>query len=451
MDEQETESGRTLSGAVYDVVGIGFGPANLALAIAIDEHNRSVEPAGQVSYVFVEKQTKFGWHKGMLIEDAQMQISFLKDLVTLRNPVSDLSFVSFLADNDRLVDFTNHQRLFPSRLEFHRYLEWASARIAGDVRYGSLVTDVRPVVEDGDVVALDVVATTEDGSGTDAVFRGRNVVVATGLTPSMPAAMSESDRIWHNGQLMDRLSSETVRSASKFMVVGAGQSAAETVECLHRRFPEAEVHSVFSRFGFSPADDSPFANGIFDPATVPVFFNAPAEIKEMLLDYHRNTNYSVVDTDLIRSLYASHYQEKVSGQRRLHLLNMSKVTAVLPGYDSVQVEVQYLPSGDVTSVDVDVLVYATGYRPADPLRVLGQAAELCKCDSENRLRTELNYRVATAANVRCGIYVQGPTEHSHGLASSLLSNVAVRAGDILSSLLAERVSSESLEAFSSHG
>ncbi len=36
--------------------------------------------------------------------------------------------------------------------------------------------------------------------------------------------------------------------------------------------------------------------------------------------------------------------------------------------------------------------------------------------------------------MRCGIYVQGPTEHTHGISPTLLSNTAVRAGEIARSL-----------------
>lgn len=420
---------------VYDVVGVGFGPANLALAIAVDEHNRRVPAAERLSCAFLEKQEQFGWHTGMLIDGARMQISFIKDLVTLRNPASDFSFLAFLAAHDRLVDFTNHQSLFPSRAEFHQYLTWAAGRVAGDVRYGRRVVDVRPVQHDGEVIALDV-ASVSVTTGEETVLRARNIVVATGLAPSLPPVGVESDRIIHNEQLMHRLETEPMRSATRFMVVGAGQSAAETVEHLHRRSPDTEVYSVFSRFGYSPADDSPFANRVFDPESVPAFYHASTEVKEMLLGYHSNTNYSVVDRDLIHDLYATVYEEKVTGRRRLQMLNTSKINDVRPRDCGVEVQVLHLPSGQTRLVDVDMLVYATGYRPADPLLALGAAAELCKCDSENRPRIELDYRVVTTANVRCGVYVQGPTEHSHGLASTLLSNTAVRAGDVLRSVLA---------------
>nr|WP_238356691.1 SidA/IucD/PvdA family monooxygenase [Kribbella italica] len=61
----------------------------------------------------MERQRGFGWHRGMLIEDATMQVSFLKDLVTLRNPASEFTFLTYLHSKGRLVDFINHKTLFP--------------------------------------------------------------------------------------------------------------------------------------------------------------------------------------------------------------------------------------------------------------------------------------------------------------------------------------------------
>lgn len=428
MNDRPTTPSREL-----DIVGIGFGPANLALAIALDEHNRSAAPEHRLTYAFVERQAAFGWHTGMLLRGSRMQISFLKDLVTTRNPTSEFSFVSFLDAKGRLAEFINSRSVFPSRAEFHQYLEWAANRVVGDVHYGSDVFDVKPVERDGEVVALDVRARQAGGTAS---WRARNVVVATGLVPDLPAGIPVSDRIWHNAFLTDRLRTEPARSAKRFMVVGAGQSAAETAQWLHARHDDAQVYSVFTRYGFSPADSSPFANGIFDAAAVPLYFNAPPEVKRMLLDYHRNTNYSVVDPELIEDLHTTVYEEKVAGRSRLHMLNVSRVVGVEARRDDVRVTVEDLTTGTVVPVYVDVVVYATGYRPGDPLEVLGRAASLCERDSEDRVAVRLDYRVRTARNVACGIYVQGATEHTHGLSSSLLSNAAVRAGDIVDSVLA---------------
>ena len=56
--------------------------------------------------------------------------------------------------------------------------------------------------------------------------------------------------------------------------------------------------------------------------------------------------------------------------------------------------------------------------------------------ADGRVRVGRDYRVETTEAARAGIYLQGATEHTHGLGSTLLSNVAVRAGEILASVLA---------------
>ncbi|MER7015924.1 lysine N(6)-hydroxylase/L-ornithine N(5)-oxygenase family protein [Saccharopolyspora sp. NPDC000359] len=414
---------------VHDVLGIGFGPSNLALAIALEEHNRAAPADDRISGVFFERKPAFGWHRGMLIEGTTMQVSFLKDLVTLRNPASDYSFLSYLHAKQRLVDFVNHKTMFPTRVEYHDYLEWAAERVADQVRYDAEVVELHRAGEHFEVVVR--------RGGQLEVHRARNVVLAVGLEASVPAGAELGDRVWHNLDLLHRVD-ELTEAPRRCVVVGAGQSAAEVTEYLHRTFPAAEVCAVFSRYGYSPADDSPFANRIFDPQAVEDFHTASPEVRDQLLDYHRNTNYSVVDLDLIEELYARAYQEKVRGEQRLRILNASRVRDVAPRDGGVAVTVEFLPSGERTELAADLLVYATGCQPRDPAPLLGEAAEDCERDERGRLQVERDYRLRTRTDLPGGIYLQGGTEHTHGLTSSLLSNGAVRAGEIRDSILTRR-------------
>jgi L-ornithine N5-oxygenase len=127
----------------YDVVGVGFGPSNLSLAIALEEY-RANGAGNELSSLFLERQASFGWHRNMLLPSATMQISFLKDLATFRNPTSSFSFIAYLHASGRLVEFVNNQDFFPTRQEFHQYLEWAQARVADRIAYGSQVRSIRP-------------------------------------------------------------------------------------------------------------------------------------------------------------------------------------------------------------------------------------------------------------------------------------------------------------------
>ncbi|MEV6608552.1 lysine N(6)-hydroxylase/L-ornithine N(5)-oxygenase family protein [Kutzneria sp. NPDC051319] len=415
---------------IYDLVGVGFGPSNLALAIALAEHNANA--AEPVTAHFLERQPRFGWHRGMLIDTATMQVSFLKDLVTMRNPTSEFTFVNYLHSAGRLVDFINHKNLFPLRVEFHDYFEWAAAKVDDVVSYGVEVVDVQPVHDGEEIAFLDV--RTSDGT----MLRARNLVMSTGLRPQLPEGVTTGPRVWHNNELLRRV--PTMKDPKRFVIIGAGQSAAEVAALLHDEFPHAEVCAVFARYGYSPADDSSFANRIFDPEAVDQFYRADEPVKDRLMRYHGSTNYSAVDVDLIDELYRRVYREKVLGTQRLRLFNVSRPVQVVDTGSTVTAAVESLTTGDRTILDADAVIYATGYLPADPTPLLGDLSKQCARDEEGRLKVERDYRITTESVIRGGIYLQGGTEHTHGITSSLLSNTAVRVGEILASIVDRRAS-----------
>ena len=424
------------AGDVVDVFGVGFGPSNLALAIVLDEQSRGCRAVQPPRAAFAEQRDGFGWHQGMLIDGADLQVTYLKDLVTMRDPTSSFSFLAYLHQAGRLPAFINQKKLYPSRLEFHDYLAWAARRLRHMVTYGLEVIDARPVLRGGAVRCIDVVARPSAEEGT-VTYRTRNLVLATGLEPVLPEGAPRSPRAWHSAELLHRLAGVPDDQELTFVVVGAGQSAAEVVEYVHRRFRRARVYCVFARFGYSPSDDSPFVNGIFDPAAVEVFYQSPAEVKQLFLDYHSNTNYSAVDSDLIAELARRVYAEQVAGRPRLIMRNLSRVAEVRESGAGLEVRLLYLPDRSITSVHADQLIYATGYRPRDPLRILGEVGSYCKIGASASLRVDRCHRVITTDRMRCGIYVQGGTEATHGLASTLLSTVAVRAGEIADAIAAD--------------
>ncbi len=412
-----------------DIVGVGFGPSNLALAIAIEEHNATCAPDERVRARFVERQDSFLWHPGMLLDGATMQIAFPKDLVTFRNPASTFSFFSYLFDKGRLVDFVNHQTFFPTRHEFNDYLQWAAGRVDADVRYGVSVTGVSGL-RSGDG-GIDVFAVeTSDGQ----VLRARNIAVGAGLRERLPEWAAPSRRCFHNHQFLFHIENLPELRHQRFAVLGAGQSAAEVVQYLHRNFPQAEVHSVFSRYGYSPADDSPYANRIFDPVAVDELHGASPQERQRLLDIHRGTNYSCVDIELINELYTTEYRELVRGSRRLFMRRASDIVSVQENEDGIEIGVRSNLDGLTDTLTCDALVLATGFTPTPLSEILGDLAP----DGDVVTEVERDYRLVTAPEVRGGVYLQGGTEKTHGLTASLLSNVAVRAGEILTSVVVSR-------------
>jgi L-ornithine N5-monooxygenase len=63
-----------------DLFGVGFGPTNIALAVAFQEEKP------QQRAIFIDSRRSFAWHPALLLPASRMQISFLKDLaVRTRN------------------------------------------------------------------------------------------------------------------------------------------------------------------------------------------------------------------------------------------------------------------------------------------------------------------------------------------------------------------------------
>jgi L-ornithine N5-oxygenase len=429
----------------YDVAGVGFGPSNLSLAIALEEY-RAYGPRSEVSSLFLERQSSFGWHRNMLLPSVTMQISFLKDLATFRNPTSSFSFVAYLHASGRLPKFVNNQDFFPTRQEFHQYLEWAQSRVADRVAYGSEVTSIMlppgADPERSDRLLLEVSV----GVGRRArVIEARNVVISTGLVPFMPEGTERDERVWHSCEFLEKYRRMNPAELCRVAVVGAGQSAAEIARFLYDELPHAEVCAILPSYGYSVADDTPFANQIFDPEAVDDYYFGSDRTREAFWRYHRNTNYSVVDDEVIRDLYRRSYDDDVRGVKRLQFLNLTRVTSVKRTGDETRVSMQEGPYGEVRELDVDAIVCATGYTTMEPAGLLGDLNRLCLRDEAGRYRVERDYRIITAPDMPCGIYLQGGTEHTHGLTSSLLSNIAVRSGEIADSIVARRAARDTSE------
>lgn len=427
--------------SVYDVVGVGFGPSNLSLAVALEDFDGA--GSRPLTAAFFESQPSFGWHRNMLLPASKMQVSFLKDLATFRNPVSRFSFVSYLHSNGRLAQFVNNCDFFPTRAEFHGYLEWVAANFTDSVAYGARITSITPMRGSGPDGPIDRFR-IEVSTGAETTFvEARNIVMATGLVPKMPDGFVRDDHVWHSSEFLGRFRETVAEDLSHVVVVGAGQSAAEIVRHCYDTAPNAVVTAVVPSYGYSIADNTPFANQVFDPAAVDDYYFSEQYAKDKLWQYHRNTNYSVVDEDVIRSLYQRKYDDDVRGVERLRFMELSRVTAVKRSGDDTRVTVQSLATGRSDDLDVDFVVCATGYEPMGAEAILGDVDQYCVRDDRGRFLVERDYRLATAPDMECGIYLQGGTEHTHGLSSSLLSNLAVRSGEIVESISRNRLAEPS--------
>jgi len=148
-------NGQTLSQSspdeLLDLLCVGFGPASLAIAIALHD-SVPASSSNPPKALFLEKQSQFAWHAGMQLPGAKMQISFLKDLATPRDPRSKFTFINYLFSQGRLNHFINLSTFLPTRIEYEDYLRWCAKHFEreGKVAYGMEVEGVSIGKRDAD-------------------------------------------------------------------------------------------------------------------------------------------------------------------------------------------------------------------------------------------------------------------------------------------------------------
>ncbi len=414
---------------IYDIVGVGFGPSNLALAAAISETKQS-----NLTALFLEKEPIFTWHKNMLLDNADMQISFLKDIATLRNPSSPYTFLNYLHEQGRLSSFINLKSFYPSRIEFNDYFLWVANKLKRYVQYNSYVVDIIPYGNKPFRLLKVIIDNPQTGRLS---IITKNVVIATGGSPIIPNFVTRapnSQRIWHTADYLANIAKFKNNTACPyhFSVIGRGQSAAEIAYDLHTNFPNATITCVHRHFGYKSVDESQFSNEIFDTAAVDLFYSAPAELRNKFLNAYQDTNYSVVDSELLEKLYKIKYEESVLKKERLKYMGFSSIARILEKEHKVEIAVESLLHTDVVeTLSVDAAILATGYQFQNPSVLLSSMADyFIYCDAG---LPEINrhYRLSTTSQLLAGIYTQGCNERTHGLTDTLLSIGALRAQEIL--------------------
>jgi L-ornithine N5-oxygenase len=250
---------------LHDLVSVGFGPASLAIAIALHD---SLEKEGfdanenGPKVAFLEHQPRFAWHAGMLLEGAKMQISFIKDMATLRNPRSSFTFLNYLKVKDRLIQFSNLNTFLPLRIEFEDYLRWCAEWFDDVAHYSQEVLEIRPEKSWKGTQQIDIFAVVSRNTrtGTSSTRRARHVVVAAGGRPNIPRAFPERHpRMLHSSKFASDIPDllPDRNAPYKIAVIGGGQSAAEIFNNLHGRYPNSQTRLVLKGPALKPSDDSP--------------------------------------------------------------------------------------------------------------------------------------------------------------------------------------------------
>jgi len=418
LDHQEVE-----------LLAIGAGPANLAFAVAVEE---LAPPDLAANTLLIEQHENVAWQRGMLLPWTQSQVSFLKDLVTLRNPRSKFSFVNYLHTVGRLNDFVNMASFLPFRLEISDYLQWVAESLSTvRVEYGRRCQRIEARrAADGSVIGWLVYLA--DGSTIGA----SSLVIGIGREARIPAEFKELpyERVIHSTQYSLRTAELDPDAALRIVVVGAAQSAAEMLWATHQRMPNAQCAMIIRSVGLEYYQTSKFTNELYFPTFTDEFYSAPPDARRHILRDMRQTNYAGVTPNMLDTLYRQMYLERLTGTRRLRMITMVDVTKARMDGDEVVLTLSNRMGRVAEELPCDLLLLGTGFEPTMPPIVRNVAEEAGVAE----VAVSRAYRLLTPPNVSAACYLQGTNEDSHGIADSLMSVLAVRAAEIVDDVIAHR-------------
>jgi L-ornithine N5-oxygenase len=414
-----------------DVLLIGAGPANLALAIAIEE---SGAPAMAQSTLVLEQHADVKWQRNLLLPWARSQVSFLKDLVTLRNPQSRFSFLNYLKEKGELDSFVNLATFNPYRWQLSAYQQWVADNLEHvRLRFNARTERIDPRLGEDGLINGWIVTLTDGDTVTC-----RDLVVGTGRDAHVPAVFRDlpTERVIHSTQYSSRVP-QVVRPADRPLrpvIIGGAQSAAEMFMAVHQDIPNSEPKMIIRSIGLQNYQTSKFVNELFYPSFVDEFYTMTAETRLKVLQEMHVTNYAGLAPPFLDDIYSMLYQQKMLGQQRSEVRHLTEVTSARIDHDDIVLDLLDHKTGKTEPLRCDVVFLGTGYDPRLPAMVADLTTRL-ELDDVNVSR---RYRVDLGESAWGAIYLQGVNEQTHGIADSLISILAHRSQDITEDLLGRR-------------
>ncbi|MES2527326.1 MAG: SidA/IucD/PvdA family monooxygenase [Bdellovibrionota bacterium] len=404
----------------YDLLGLGLGPFNLSLAALMGKAKKTS--------LFLDQKSEFQWHPGLMFEDATMQNSWLKDLVTPADPTNAMSFLNFLVERGLFYAFVNTGRSAITRKEFESYCRWVSGKLEDKIRFNTTVKEVN-----FDKGAF-VIRTDKE------TYQSKNLSLATGLVPRIPefAKPFLGDNIFHaaTGKL-----STFKAEGKRILVVGGGQTGIEVFRnCLHGKWGKPSALKLLTpRPNLQPLDESPFSNEYFTPEYVRSFYHLNKELKEEVVNSQKLASDGNTPTYLqllYNDLYLRRFDDlktpelKVYTTRRMTKLTQEKNHYVITtGHELTKKEEHF---------EADAVIFCTGFQSVIP-SFLDPLKPSIPVDNKGRLLMGANFEVQWEQSSTNHLFAMNFGRHQLGIAEPQTSLMAWRSATIINRLCGENI------------
>lgn len=400
----------------FDLFGIGIGPFNLsiaALAHGIDG----------VKTGFADTHPKMTWHPGLLLSDARMQTSPLKDMVTAVDPTSPLSFLSYLVSKKKIYAFMAAQMQTISRIEFVDYLAWVAEQLDG-LMFDNPVDAVE--FADGKFLIH-----SQRGS-----FTSQHLCLGTGKRPHAPECTKPflGGSCLHASQLGLKPRNYQGKTIA---VVGGGQTGADVfLNLIKQEWGEpACVVWISRRPNFQALDEGVFTDQYFTPTYGELFYGLETNVKAREVNHQKLASDGITSgclNEIYQHLYQAHF---INGNRDQWCLRPHRsLVAMAQTNDGFQLELSHGLTGDLELLEVDEVVLCTGFESQLP-EYLSPIKDKIAINKQGQFQLNRDFSIAWDGPNENKIFAVNAGIHSHGIIEPQLSLSAWRSAKIINSFL----------------
>jgi lysine N6-hydroxylase len=407
---------------IHDLAGIGIGPFNLGLA-ALSYNIPSLDT------IFFEQRASFNWHQGMMLESATLQVPFYADLVTLADPCSRFSFMSFLKSTGRLFHFAIRDNNFITRREYNHYCTWVASQLP-NLHFRHQVMSVHY----NEFLQCYEVRVSDEASQKEKTIYAYHLAIGIGMRPSLPefARKLQGDHLFHSSEYLYH--KDLLAACNDVSIIGSGQSAAEIYYDLLQqveRLPDGLRWFTRSE-RFFPMEYSKLSLEMTSPDYIDYFFNLPHQKKESVLARQKML-YKGINFELINAIYDCMYNKTVdSGKLNVGLYTNCELRDINTAANGRYLLTFYhREQQQYFNHTASAVVLATSYQSEVPC-FLHPVSGRIGWNAKGQYDVQRNYAIDLHGKE---IFVQNAEMHTHGFNAPDLGMGAYRNAIILNQVL----------------
>lgn len=415
--------------SIYDIVGIGIGPFNLGLASLIN-------PLQETNSLFIDNNTQFNWHYGLLLSDATLQVPFLADLVTLADPTNKFSFLNYLKEQNRLYKFYFYENFFALRQEYNHYCQW----VANNLPNLLFNTRVINVEKSNDLYKIELY--NHKTSVKNTIYT-KHISIGVGTSPNIPAKLEQIKHkyVKHSAHYLD-YKSEFLNKDS-ICVVGSGQSAGEIIlDLLKSQSPHLKnIYWITSSKGFFPMEYSKLGLEHFSPDYMNYFYNLDTNVRKQTIN-NQDMMYKGISKQTIADIFDELYKKTIANQKQpvtmIANCKLKSIKELDTKDNSMSLELFNKQNNKYLDLKCSAVILATGYKAAQ-MDFLDSLDNILIRDENQSYALNSDFSIKTTSHEKNKLFMQNNSLFSHGIGSPDLGLTCYRNSVIINTILEKEI------------